>query len=352
MNKIFKIVLFILLSISVLLSSCKKTEETPLVKVTTDPVYRISRTSGSFKGSMINESKDTVIAYGFCWSIKPQPSYADNRASSPVIRDGTYQSGVTGLSPGTTYYVRAYAITVKNKIYGNQESFTTKPATALTTFNPQLTYLSVSDIDGNSYKTIKIGVQEWMAENLKTSRLNDGGVIPLVSDDENWGHLVTPGYCWYNNDEAVFKNIYGGYYNWYAVNTGKLCPSGWHVPAEDDWKVFKLFLGMTSEQIVSGYFPETSGGNKIKETGTFNWVDGSVAGTNESGFTALPGGSRSDYFSTFGGEGEGAGWWSSSLIPQTGISAFSHWVISDKDWFYRSDMLSKNYGLNVRCIKD
>ena len=88
-----------------------------------------------------------------------------------------------------------------------------------------------------------------MAENLKTTRFNDGGAIPLVTEDDKWNRQETPGYCWYNNSEADFKNIYGGYYNWYAVNTGKLCPSGWHVPTDDDWNEFKSFLGMTPEQI-------------------------------------------------------------------------------------------------------
>jgi uncharacterized protein (TIGR02145 family) len=353
MNRLQKaIYFFILLIISALLSQCKKEEETPSVKVTTEPVSRISRTSVSLKGSFINESTDTVIAYGFCWSTKSQPAYGDNRSVPYYITDGVFRSGLSRLTPGTTYYVRAYAITVENKFYGSQESFTTKPAIALTTFNPQLAYQTVSDIDGNSYKTIKIGTQEWLAENLKTSRLNDGGVIPLVTDDNKWGKLTTPGYCWYNNDEAVFKDIYGGYYNWYAVNTGKLCPAGWHVPGEDDWKVFKLFLGMTSEQIESGYFPETTAGNKIKETGTLNWIEGSATASNESGFTALPGGSRSDSNYYFGGEGEGAGWWSASLVPVSGYYPYSHWVISDKDWFYRSDMLNANYGLNVRCVKN
>lgn len=229
MNNFYKTVFFILLSTPVLLPSCKKAEERLLVNVTTDPVFYISRTAGSFQGTILNEGTDTVISYGFCWSTKAQPTFGHNKAVSQSMTNGIYQSGISGLSPGTLYYVRAYAITVESKIYGNQESFITKPATALTTFNPDLTYQSVSDIDGNTYKTIKIGTHEWLAENLKTTRYNDGTVIPLVTDDNQWYRLITPGYCWYNNDEAVFKNIYGGYYNWYAVNSGKLCPAGWHV---------------------------------------------------------------------------------------------------------------------------
>lgn len=112
---------------------------------------------------------------------------------------------------------------------------------------------------------------------------------------------------------------------------------------------------MTPEEINGSTFQKSTAGNKIKETGTFNWVEGSVSATNESGFTALPGGSRyiSSYSSptAFGGEGEGASWWSSSvLVPSGGI--LSHWIVNFAGWILKSDMISKNYGLNVRCVKD
>jgi uncharacterized protein (TIGR02145 family) len=345
MNKHLKTVFLILLSFSGFLTSCKK-EEKKLVIVTTDPVSQISRTSGVCKGSFIDVGPDTVIAYGFCWSTNAQPTYDDNRIVPQNSTNGTYKSGITGLSPGTTYYVRAYAVTVESKIYGNQETFITKPATALTTFNPDLTYSSVSDIDGNSYKTIKIGTQQWLAENLKTTRFNDGTVIPLVTDDNQWSRLITPGYCWYNNDEVVFKNIYGGYYNWKTVKTGKLCPSGWHVPTKEDWKVLKLSLGITAELAEpGGNFQEITEAHKIKETGNFNWVEGSVIATNESGFTALPGGCRS-VDSSFGGEGTTESWWLASDY------ALSIWIVNFANWILNSDMLSENYGMNVRCMKD
>jgi uncharacterized protein (TIGR02145 family) len=347
---------FILLCFSGLLTSCKK-EETQSVKVTTDPVSNISRTSGFVNGTFNDEGPDTVIAYGFCWSNLSQPTYEDNRLAgqSKVSDNGTnrtFKSGISGLSPGTTYYVRAYAVTVESKIYGNEETFTTKPATAKITFNPDLTYQTISDIDGNTYKTINIGNQEWMAENLKTTRLNDGSEIPFITDNIAWHNLKSPAYSWYNNDEAIFKNIYGAYYNWYTVNSGKLCPSGWHVPDESDWKALKVFLGMTPEQADSGYFTNNKAGIKIKETGTYNWVEESTAATNESGFTALPGGLRSDSDELFGGDGNGAGWWSASLVFPTHGFAYSHWVSSSTDKIYRSDMLNSEYGLNIRCIKD
>jgi hypothetical protein len=102
-------------------------------------------------------------------------------------------------------------------------------------FNPDLTYGSVNDIEGNIYKTIQIGTQTWMAENLKTTKYNDGKIIPLGTDIATWVDLTSPAYCWYLHDESTYKNTYGALYNWYATNTEKLCPIGWHIPADLDW---------------------------------------------------------------------------------------------------------------------
>jgi hypothetical protein len=93
----------------------------------------------------------------------------------------------------------------------------------------------IKDIDGNSYETIKIRDQVWMIENLKTTRLNDGTPIPLVQNSLVWKQTLNPAYCWYNNDEKVNKESFRALYNWYAVETGKLCPAGWHVPSDKVW---------------------------------------------------------------------------------------------------------------------
>ena len=106
---------------------------------------------------------------------------------------------------------------------------------------------TVTDIDGNVYNTVKIGTQTWMVENLKTTRFNDGTAIPNVTDASAWNALTTPGYCWYDNNEAN-KATYGALYNWYAVNTGKLAPASWHVATDADWKKLEMALGMTQAQ--------------------------------------------------------------------------------------------------------
>ena len=148
------------------------------------------------------------------------------------------------------------------------------------------TFIACTDGEGNNYPVIQIGTgksapQYWMATNLKSTKFNDGTVIPLVSDNTAWSKLNTYGYCWYNNDISN-KATYGALYNWYTVNTGKLCPTGWHAPTLDEWKTLTDFLGGSN-----------AAGGKLKETGTTHWISPNKGATNEIGFTALPGGYRS-----------------------------------------------------------
>jgi uncharacterized protein (TIGR02145 family) len=136
----------------------------------------------------------------------------------------------------------------------------------------------VTDIDGNVYNTVTIGDQVWMAENLKTTKLNDGTSISNAIDNIAWASLSTPGYCWFINNRATYE-IYGALYNWYAVYTDKLCPTGWHVPSNSEWTTLTDHLGGA----------EVAGG-KLKESGSSHWASPNTGATNVTGFTALPGG--------------------------------------------------------------
>jgi uncharacterized protein (TIGR02145 family) len=195
--------------------------------------------------------------------------------------------------------------------------------------------ISLTDIDGNAYQTVVIGAQVWMAENLKTSRLRDGTPIPEVTVSDEWQNLETQGYCWYNNDSALYALTYGAMYNWFSVNTGTLCPEGWHVPSDAEWTTLSNYLG------------EDAGG-KIKETGTEHWKSPNTGATNESGFIAVPGGWR-------GGGGDFnqlttcGNWWTSTRanFPTSWMRA----VFYDKAnlqrlWDY------PQAGASVRCLKD
>jgi uncharacterized protein (TIGR02145 family) len=198
-------------------------------------------------------------------------------------------------------------------------------------------YNKVTDVNGNSYNTIVIGTQTWMAENLKTTKLNDGTDIPLVTNGTTWGTLLTPAYCWYNNDEATYKVTYGALYNWYTANTGKLCPSGWHIPSDAEWTTFTDYFGGLS-----------IAGGKMKEAGTSHWISPNIGATNESGFTGLPAGYR-DKTSGFLNIGTYALWWA-----LTGINSTDSWgrgLYNLDATVYRSNYYN-NHGFSVRCLKN
>jgi uncharacterized protein (TIGR02145 family) len=216
---------------------------------------------------------------------------------------------------------------------------------------------TIRDIDGNSYKTVKIGDQLWMAENLKTTRLNDGTGIELITDNEEWRFSTAPAYCWYSHDEVVYKETYGALYNWYTVNTGKLCPAGWHVPSNDDWLALENFL------IKNGYnFDGSTSGNKIAKSlaSKTHWDASSWPGTignndypekrNATGFTALPGGYRFHY-GAFHAIGSNGLWWTSTANSSSPSDATLRYMIHDFTYLHRRGNSMRN-GYSVRCIKD
>ncbi len=336
--------------LTTILQSCKKENEEELPQLLTEPPGQIARTSAWFGGTILDDGSDSIMVKGFCWSLEPEPTLADQSAPHYFSYEGHMENHIGGLIPGTIYYARAYATNAAGTGYGNQVSFTTKPAKAMTLFNTELSYDSVQDIDGNRYKTISIGSQVWMAENLKTTRYNDGASIPLITVDPSNDALLSPGYSWYENNETLFKDIYGAYYNWFAIKTQKVCPSGWHLPSDEEWKVMEMFLGMTREEADAIGYRGTTEGEKLKESGNYNWTQESLQGSNLSGFTALPGGLSSQ--GTFGSEGYWGGWWSATEVnPDPYSWAWCHWVFWDGSWTALSEITKSDF-LNVRCIKD
>jgi len=192
------------------------------------------------------------------------------------------------------------------------------------------------DNEGNSYIVVKIGNQFWMAENLKSTKFNDGTKIPLVSDYKVWCSLFSPGYCWYFNDEGNYKTDYGALYNWYTVNTDKLCPLGWHVPRAEEWMILLDNVG------------KKEGGGKLKKIGNQYWMSPNKGATNATGFTALPGGSRGSLGSFFD-EGLRGYWWSSTELDEAN-AWHSVMGYSSNEATGNSD--HKKSGLSVRCVKD
>ena len=202
----------------------------------------------------------------------------------------------------------------------------------------------VKDIDNNRYDIITIGTQTWMAENLKTTRYNDGTLIPLITDGTAWSTASgsgDDGYCWYNN-EASNLITYGALYNWFAIDmlsngAKNVCPVGWHVPTDGEWTTLTNYLGGTGV-----------GGGKMKEAGLAHWNSPNNGATNESGFSGLPGGYRNTNgaFFLIGSNGF---WWSSSEVDTSNA-----W---DRVLFYNvvngvRNNNDKRHGFSVRCLRD
>ncbi len=200
---------------------------------------------------------------------------------------------------------------------------------------------TVKDIDGNSYSIVSIGTQQWFGENLRTTKYNDGSDIPNVTVNTAWEALSTPAYAWWENNSGEYKNPYGGYYNWYAVSSGKLCPAGWHVPDDAEWTTLSDYLGGV----------DVAGG-KMKETGLTHWWDPNEGATNSSGFTGIGSGQRS-YNGNFNNMFEYGEFWSST--SGTGDVAKSRALGFNQVQILNSSpgtFKDKRSGLAVRCLKD
>lgn len=326
---------FIILFVFIL--SCKKEVTVRPPSIVTTPASQILYFTAA-SGGNVTDDGGVMVYKGICWNTASNPTI-DNNTTADGTGEGEFTSTMSGLKSGTKYYVRAYASNSAGVEYGNEIAFTTHILGIK--FNPDLIYGSLTDIEGGSYKTIPIGSQIWMAENLKTSEFNDGSGIPLVTDPASWSNLVTPAFCWFNNNDSIYKNIYGAYYNWFAVSSGRLCPTGWHIPSDFDWQVLVDYLG-----------GDQSAGSKLKEAGTNNWVFSNKDATNQSGFTGLPAGLRESTDGVFQGQGSFGGWWSATEVSAGPFGAT--WIRSihgDTTVVGRSQIFKKD-GFTVRCLKN
>jgi len=196
---------------------------------------------------------------------------------------------------------------------------------------------TLKDIDGNEYNSVKIGTQTWMVENLKTTKFSDGTDIPLIATAEAWMGLTSPGFQWYNGDILKYKNPYGALYNFYAVSTAKLCPAGWHVPSNSEWTTLTTFL-----------LGEDVAGGKLKEAGITHWKSPNGEATNESGFTALPGGAISSG-GLYDGIGYEGAWWAADEDMNTDIYCR---ILSYYWGRLQTNHAVKQSGFSVRCVKN
>ncbi len=200
---------------------------------------------------------------------------------------------------------------------------------------PEPSPLTVTDIDGNVYRTVRIGTQVWMAENLKVTHYRNGEAIPNVTDQGSWQNLATDAQCVYGNSKTNLDD-YGRLYNWYAIaNSRNIAPDGWHVPTYDDCSTLVAYL--------DGY--QVAGG-KLKEEGADHWANPNTGATDESGFKALPGGRRDPYGFT------AIGFYGYFWILAEGEGVIGLFLRYDRSYASIYSSAAKEFGLSVRCIKD
>jgi uncharacterized protein (TIGR02145 family) len=298
----------------------------PVVPVLfTAAVSAVTETTAECGGIITSDGGATVTARGVCWSTNPTPTVTDSKTSDGA-GVGSFVSSITGLTHDTPYYIRAYATNSVGISYGIIRSFTTTDSMG-----------TVTDIDGNVYQTVTIGSQVWMAENLEVTHYSNGDSIPNVTDSTVWSTLTTGAYCNYDNNTANAA-VYGRLYNWYTMDDSRnIAPVGWHIPTDAEWQTLVNYLG-----------GDAIAGGKMKETGTTHWYGPNTGATNESGFSALPGGGR-DYHGSYLNMGYHAHFWSS-----TEDSSYSAW--HRNLYYYHSAVARYDVnmpgGCSLRCVKD
>lgn len=325
----------IMLSLACTKEETKK-DPTPVPKVapevTTAVITNITQTTATGGGEVTKEGTSLVTMRGICWDTLQNPTI-ENSHSSNGSGLGAFVSQMSGLTGETVYYVRAYAISDVDTVYGAEVSFETEQI-------PFTCGMSVK-YEGKSYRTVQIGTQCWFKDNLDV-----GGFIMSVPTanvhSDVYDNNVIEKYCYNNVPENC--NTYGGLYDWdemmgYTTAAGAkgICPEGWHIPTDDEWVILTSFLGGSSVA-----------GGKLKSTGTTHWNTPNIGASNSSGFTALPGGQRSDMGAAFNLNTYGYFWSSTTGATNTAyfISLYFNSQISTRNNYDRK------FGFSVRCLQN
>ncbi len=325
--------------------------------VTSSSISNITSTTASGGGYVTSTGGATVIARGVCWSTSQNPTVSNSHTTDGT-GTGSFTSNITGLTAGTTYYVRAYATNSVGTSYGAQRSFTT---TDVADGNPCPGAATVTDIDGNTYNTVLLGNQCWMKENLRTMRYANGTSIPLGTSTS-----TITSYRYNPNNNANNVPTYGYLYNWPAVMHGAsssssnpsgvqgICPNGWHVPSDAEWTQLTNYVssqsqyqcGSSSSNIAKA-LASTTGWN----SSTNNCAVGNNSSTNNAtGFSALPAGDYG-YGGHYAGFGYDAGFWSATGF--NGRYAYLRNVnynYADVNGNGNGDV--RYCGYSVRCVRD
>lgn len=296
--------------------------------VGSSPVTSVGLTTASSGGDVTDDGAAQVIERGVCWGTSPNPVSTGSHTSDGT-GTGVFTSSVTGLEPGTVYYIRAYATNVAGTSYGDEFRFSTL----------------IADADGKAYRTVLTGTQLWMAENLAYLPTVSPPTVKSSTDPVYYVYGYTGG-----TDVVAAKThpnyaLYGVLYNWPAATAA--CPVGWHLPSDAEWKVLEMTAGMTQSEADAINWRGTDEGPALRAD--FGW-NNSGNGNNALGFTGLPGGYRNYQTSTFDGAGDWAWWWTST--PNTDVFSWVRALTSTMPSVYRSGTGHDEYGMSVRCVKN
>jgi uncharacterized protein (TIGR02145 family) len=301
-----------------------------MAQLSTTSISSVTETAAVSGGNITSNGGSAVSARGICWSTSPNPTTADFTARTGS-GSGSFTSNLSGLTGGTVYHVRAYATNGAGTSYGEDLTFITP----------------VTDVEGNVYKTVQIGNQIWMAENLRATRFNNNTPILEVVDTTTWKAQITvhtPAYCWYNNNRSN-GTTYGALYNWYVVTGGNVCPQRWHVASEADYQALEIYLGLPADSINAWGWRGTGVAPHLKSS---SWD-----GDNSSGFSAMPAGYRAWVNGKFSGLGQLTYFWTSSDDALNHKAHLGWYRRLDRSisWIYKATT-EKAGGKSIRCIKD
>jgi len=310
----------------VVIVSCKKLDLKKQAAVKTDGVVLNSDNSVTANGTILDLGEGEITDHGHCWSLAPKPTPADNfTAFGSVATAGAYQSKLPPLEPGK-WYLRAYLAQGATFYFGEELTITVAGFPCGTTLTDTR--------DGKTYSTVTIGTQCWMAANLNYgSFINSNG-----PDDNQFDNSMIEKYCFADYDSACID--VGGLYQWgeamnYVTTEGAqgICPLGWHIPADNEWKAMEISLGMPSTIADLLNWRGTDEGTKIKLGGSASFEASGV------GYRKSDGDFYSPQFGYF---------WTST---DNGTQAWARGVMDAEDRIYRNT-INKSYGLCIRCLKD
>ncbi|MCE3294836.1 MAG: hypothetical protein K0R65_550 [Crocinitomicaceae bacterium] len=339
-----------ILALFLLIASCKENDEIPnpnpqVLSLFAGEAHGITCTSAIIDVTIANPGGAELGNRGICWSTSPIPSIADS-VQLWGMGEGSFSVLLDSLLSNTIYYARPFVVEDETTYYGNQMVFTTSTENcAQDFFNTNLTYGTVSDIDGHIYKTIQIGNQRWMAENLRTSRYANGDEIPVYVENADWGSQTGGAGISYNNQPQQDCS-YGRLYNWYTTtDTRNVCPAGWHVPDSNDWRNLTIHLDPAAD-LTNG---NNNAGIKLKTANNAYWTEFPENPTNSSGFSAVTAPARLEG-GPYSLPTDAAYYWSSD--ERTNDRGYQVVLNAGSTSLHVPYAFPKTNGLSVRCIQD